>query len=185
MQELSLNEAILLGKRELNRSGLLFNPNSVTLATDFILPANYSGVLVLPANNKNGYEILLSITPAIQIPNTTFENLWECTKEHYGITVVTALAGAGSIPIDKIKLGYWVAPNSSTTTNISSHLGVRFFPRAKLPHGSQIAKVAKATFGTVRVFGIIGRAMPFVGIGLAVFDMVSISLCAYEAQNGK
>jgi len=104
MQELSLNEAILLGKRELNRSGLLFNPNSVTLATDFILPANYCGALALPANNKNGYEVLLSTTPAIQIPNTTFENLWECTKEHYGITAVTGLTGAGSIPIDKIKL---------------------------------------------------------------------------------
>jgi len=185
MQELSLNEAILLGKRELNKSGVLFNPNSVTLTTDFILPPNYSGALALPANNKNGYEILLSTTPTIQIPNTTFENLWECTKQHYGITAVTGLAGAGSIPLDKIKLGYWVAPNSSKTTNISSHLGVKFFPRAKLPHGSHVAKIAKAAFGTVRVFGIIGRAMPFVAIGLAVFDMTSIGLCAYEAQNGK
>ena len=27
--------------------------------------------------------------------------------------------------------------------------------------------------------------VPFVALGLAVFDVVSIGLCAYDAQNGK
>jgi hypothetical protein len=62
---------------------------------------------------------------------------------------------------------------------------VKFFPRLLLPHGSRIASIAKSTLGTVRVFGVVGRAMPFVAIGLAVFDVVSIGQCAYEVQNGK
>lgn len=45
-------------------------------------------------------------------------------------------------------------------------------------------EVGEATFGTVRVFGVIGRGIPFVAVGLAVFDLVSIGLCAYEAKNG-
>jgi len=45
--------------------------------------------------------------------------------------------------------------------------------------------MAKATFGTVRVFGVIGRGIPFVAAGLAVFDLVSIGLCAYEVKNGR
>lgn len=56
---------------------------------------------------------------------------------------------------------------------------------AKLPHGSAAAHVAKSTFGTIRVFGIVGRALPFFAVGLAVFDAVSIGMCAYEARDGK
>ena len=36
-----------------------------------------------------------------------------------------------------------------------------------------------------RIFGIVGRALPFVAVGLAVFDVVSIGQCAYEARHGK
>lgn len=62
---------------------------------------------------------------------------------------------------------------------------LKFFSMTKLPHGSVAARVAKSTFGTIRVFGIVGRALPFVAVGLAVFDAVSIGMCAYEARNGK
>ncbi len=78
-----------------------------------------------------------------------------------------------------------VYPGSSKYTNLASHFGLKFFPMTKLPHGSIAARVAKSTFGTIRVFGIVGRALPFVAVGLAVFDAVSIGMCAYEARNGK
>ena len=73
---------------------------------------------------------------------------------------------------------------SSRTTNLASLIGMRFFPRTLIRQPTA-ARMAKATFGTVRVFGVIGRGIPFVAAGLAVFDLVSIGLCAYEARNGK
>ncbi len=42
------------------------------------------------------------------------------------------------------------------------------------------ANAAKSTFGTIRVFGIIGRALPFAAVGLAVFDVISIGQCVYK-----
>ena len=68
--------------------------------------------------------------------------------------------------------------------NLASLIGMRFFPRTLIRQPT-LASMAKATFGTVRVFGIIGRGIPFVAAGLAVFDLVSIGKCAYEARNGK
>ncbi len=61
---------------------------------------------------------------------------------------------------------------------------MRFFPR-KLIRQPTAARLAKATCGTVRVFGIIGRGIPFVAVGLAIFDLISIGKCAYEARNGR
>ena len=190
MPELSLQQAIFRGTSELNSNGLTFAPNPIALANDFEFSSNYSGAIALPSNSSkqprhNGYEFVKLSTPNIKIPDTTLENLWECTKEHYGLTVFLGLAGTASIPIDKVKLGYWVQKDSRATTNIISHIGTRFFSLTRLPARSPAARLAKATFGTIRVFGIIGRAMPFVALGLAVFDVVSIGLCAYDAQNGK
>lgn len=72
----------------------------------------------------------------------------------------------------------------SKTTNLASLIGMRFFPRTLIRQPT-MARMAKATFGTVRVFGIIGRGIPFVAVGLAVFDLVSIGKCAYEVRNGR
>ncbi|WP_394754190.1 hypothetical protein, partial [Crenothrix sp.] len=82
-------------------------------------------------------------------------------------------------------LGRPHALGSSKYTNLISHYGLKFFPMARLPHGSAAARVAKGTFGTIRVFGIVGRALPFVAVGLAVYDAISIGMCAYEERNGK
>lgn len=109
------------------------------------------------------------------------DDLWDCTKEHYGLTASAGIIGAASIPVKKIKIGYgFVPPGASQYTNISSHIGVKFFPRAVLRSGSVSAKVAKSTFGTIRVFGIIGRALPFAAVGLAVYDIISIGQCIYK-----
>jgi len=131
---------------------------------------------------KKGFEIVKysSSVADIKDDGITVDELWDCTKEHYGLTAAAGIVGATSIPIKKIKLGYRVAPGSSKYTNLSSHIGVKFFPRAILRSGSTSAKVAKATFGTIRVFGIIGRALPFAAIGLAVYDVISIGQCVYK-----
>ena len=189
MQELPLNSAIFHGVRELQQQGLMFAPHPNALVNDFqSLSLNYSGAIALPVTRNrlnNGYEFVKVTAPEIQVPDTTFETLWECTKEHYGLTVASGLAIYGSIPVDKVKLGHWVQRGSSETTNRISHYGLKFFPKARLSAGSTAARLAKATFGTIRIFGIVGRALPFAAVGLAVFDVVSIGMCAYEARNGK
>ena len=83
----------------------------------------------------------------------------------------------------KIKLGYRVHPGASQYTNLSSHMGLKFFPRTNLRSGSVSATAAKKVFGTTRVFGIIGRALPFAAVGLAVFDAISIGQCVYKKNN--
>lgn len=136
----------------------------------------------MPSNNENGFEIVkYSASDAgIKDDAVTVDDLWECTKEHYGLTAATGLFSTASIPIKKIKLGHKVALGSSKYTNLSSHIGWKFFPRTTLKSGSISANVAKRTFGTIRVFGIIGRALPFAAVGLAVFDVISIGQCVYK-----
>lgn len=87
-----------------------------------------------------------------------------------------------AIPIEKIKLGHRVHPGASKYTNITSHVGLRFFPRTNLKVGTALANVAKRVFGTTRVFGIVGRAIPFLAVGIAVFDAISIGQCVYQKQ---
>ena len=118
------------------------------------------------------------------VPDTTFETLWNCTKAHYGLTAATFLTAAAGIPISKTAVGAWVYAGSSRTTNVASLVGMRFFPRTLIRQPT-VARLAEATLGTVRVFGVVGRGIPFVAVGLAVFDLVSIGLCAYEAKNGR
>ena len=123
--------------------------------------------------------------PDVPSLDITVDDLWVCAQEHYGLTAAAVAAGVGGIPLSKLRLGYFVAPNSSKYVSLTSHLGHKFFPMATLPHRSAAARVARSAFGTIRVFGIIGRAAPFVAIGLAVYDAISIGMCAYEERNGK
>ncbi len=45
------------------------------------------------------------------------------------------------------------------------------------------ANAAKRVFGTTRFFGVIGRALPFSAVGLAMFDAISIGQCVYKKNN--
>lgn len=143
-------------------------------------------LLATPPDNQHsaGYEIVKASSSSVTLPDTTLDDLWACTQEHYGLTTAVVFTGVAGIPINKTALGAWVHSGSSTTTNLTSYIGWKFFPRALIRQPTA-ARMAKAIFGTVRVFGIIGRGIPFVAAGLAVFDLVSIGLCAYEARNGK
>ena len=129
--------------------------------------------------------VKLSI-PDVSLPEITVDDLWTCAKKHYGLTAATVITGIeGGFPLRKVHLGYKVTPGSSKYTNLVSHYGHKFFPMATLPHGSAAARVAKSTFGTIRVFGIIGRVLPFVAVGLAIYDAISIGICAYEESSRK
>jgi len=189
MQELSLQTAVSHGVRELNSRGLAFNPHEIALSNDFqLLSPNYSGVIALPATGERagkGYELVKFTKPNISEPDITWEELWECAKKHYGLTAAAGLMGLGGIPIEKMRLGHKTRWKASKNTNLISHYGFKFFPRATLPTGSPAARLAKARFGTVRIFGVIGRASLPIAFGLAVFDLASIGWCAYGALSEK
>lgn len=177
--------AIFTGIRELGICGTEFNPDIGSLAWELMISKQYGGIIFLPSSNKKGFETVkyLATESDIKDNGITVDDLWECTKEHYGLTAVTGLFATASIPINKIKLGHIVYPGASKYTNLSSHIGLKFFPRTNLRSGSVSANVAKRVFGTTRVFGIIGRALPFAAVGLAVFDAVSIGQCVYKKNN--
>lgn len=188
MQESDLHTAIVRSKLELDREGIDFGSSSSMAVHLGNTMTSCPAVMVLPgsANWTHGarYRFLKPIHADSSVPSTTFDELWKCTQEHYGLTAATIITGAAGIPISKIAVGTWVHVGSSKTTNLASLIGMRFFPRT-LIRPPTVARMAKATFGTVRVFGIIGRGTPFVAAGLAVFDLISIGKCAYEARNGR
>ncbi len=182
MRETNVYHAVHTGVMDLKFCGSDFNPNINELAWELMISRHYGGAIFLPSSNKKGFETVKYISSVAEIKDegVTVDDLWDCTKEHYGLTASAGIIGAASIPIKKIKLGHYVATGSSKYTNLSSHIGVKFFPRAVLRSGSTSARAAKATFGTIRVFGIIGRALPFAAVGLAVFDLISIGQCVYK-----
>ena len=156
------------------------------LAAELDRAKHHGASIILPAETKTGYEIVHHRSPPIEIvdKSITVADLWDCTKQHYGLTVATGFSAAGAIPIKKSMLGHYVHPGSSQYTNIVSHMGTKFFPRARLKNGSTSARIAKSTFGTIRIFGIVGRALPFAAVGLAVFDIISIGQCMYQKKAG-
>jgi hypothetical protein len=188
MQESDLHTAIMQSQFELERNGINFGSNSSMAFHLGNTMMSCPAVMVLAHSpslaSVGNYQLLKPIHVDSKAPSTTVEDLWRCTQEHYGLTAATVITGAAGIPISKIAVGTWVHVGSSKTTNLASLIGMRFFPRTLIRQPT-MARMAKATFGTVRVFGIIGRGIPFVAAGLAIFDLVSIGKCAYEARNGR
>jgi hypothetical protein len=190
MDEKDLSEAVFSEFHQLRFKGVdLGSPSLVRFNLQSSMMTSCTATLILPpqswANGGPGLEVISGMRSAkTTLPDTTFETLWNCTKEHYGLTVATAIVSTAGIPISKTAVGAWVHTGSSKTTNIASLVGMRFFPRTLIRQPT-VARMAKATFGTVRVFGVIGRGIPFVAAGLAMFDLVSVGLCAYEAKNGR
>ena len=182
MREAGICNAIYSGLMDLRICNTTFNPNVGALMGELHRTTHYGGTIILPSSNKNGFETVeySALDVEIKDDGITVDDLWECTKEHYGLTAAAGIIGAASIPIKKIKLGHLVHPGASKYTNLSSHFGWKFFPRTTLQSGSVSANVAKRVFGTTRVFGIIGRAVPFAAVGLAVFDAISIGQCVYK-----
>lgn len=188
MQESDLHTAIMRSQSELERNGIDFGSTSGMAFHLGNTMTSCPAVMVLPNSpgwsHGSSFHLLRPIHVDSSVPRTTFDELWKCTQQHYGLTAATALTGTAGIPISKIAVGTWVHVGSSKTTNLASLIGMRFFPRT-LIRQQTVARMAKATFGTVRVFGIIGRGIPFVAAGLAIFDLISIGKCAYEASDGK
>lgn len=180
MEEMRLLDALLAGEEVAHKRGLVFSPNKTKLTHELSNTKGKAGTLILPEGRAN-YR-LINIEqhkiPIAQVETeSTAEELWECVKEHYGINALTALTASGAIPIPKPWMGRFVTEGASYFTNPISEFGTRFYPLRKLRHGTQLARSAKAVFGTTRIFGLIGRANIVGFIGFAIFDVITLSIC--------
>ena len=104
MRETSIYSAIYTGIRELNFCGTDFNPNISSLAWELLISKRYGGTIILPSSNKDGFEIVKNSSSVADIKDdgVTVDDLWDCTKEHYGLTAITGVIGAAIIPIKKM-----------------------------------------------------------------------------------
>ncbi|MBR8320539.1 MULTISPECIES: hypothetical protein [Burkholderia cepacia complex] len=186
---MSLDSAVRAGISEINHDKVDgFRPDRSRLLLDLNRRSSNTGAtIVAPSENSVGYEVL-SFSPSsdlLEPEDSIVVDLWECAKEHYGLTGAAMLTGAAGMPIHKRLLGHMVHPQASKYTNIVSSVGLKFFPRLILPSGTAAARLARKTLGTVRVFGVIGRASGYGAIALGIIDAVVIGKCAYDARYGK
>lgn len=176
MEEMSLHEALIAGEAAARKQGFVFSPNKAKLSYELSNTRGHAGTLILAAG-KTGYRLINYSAPAIKKSDFTTDALLECVKKHYGLSAATAFLSVGAIPLSKIRLGYPLRPGASKFTNPISHFGHKFYPRSLLSHGSLAARSAKSVFGTIRVFGLLGRANLVGFIGFAIFDVISIAHC--------
>ncbi len=97
-----------------------------------------------------------------------------CVAAQYGLgaLVTRGTVVAAMTPISKSLMGVPILPGASRFTNPISALG--FY----LP--SLDARIGMRILGTTRIFGIAGRAVPFVGEAFLAYDVVSIGICTYN-----
>jgi len=177
MDKVPLPQAILSGYHAARLQGSWFSPTLPSLLHKLTGTEKTAGTIILPDGADNDYK-LVNI-PAHRVPKTesTAEELWKCVKKHYGLNAATAFLSAGAIPIYKPWLNYPVIGNASRFTVLASHIGVQFFPGKLLRMGTPVARGAKAAFGSIRVFGILGRANVVGFIGFAIFDIITLAAC--------
>lgn len=97
------------------------------------------------------------------------EEWWNnCVKLAIGdqLGIKELMVGAGLIPVPKRAVGLSVAKGASESTNVVSYAGHKLFRGANLPF---------KVLGTNRVFGIAGRASPWVAAALAGYDIYKIA----------
>ncbi len=103
MKEAGICHAINEGVMDLKFCGTTFNPNIGSLMGELHHTTGYCGTIILLSSNEKGFEIVkyLASEADIKDDGVTVDELWECTKEHYGLTAATGVIGAASIPIKK------------------------------------------------------------------------------------
>ncbi|MEK7314463.1 MAG: RHS repeat-associated core domain-containing protein, partial [Deltaproteobacteria bacterium] len=108
--------------------------------------------------------------------SSIWTTIGESILNYYGSgdLALRGIIAIGAFPLFKPWLGLPVAFGASKFTNIISYLGFIFF---------QNARITVNTFGTVRVFGVLGRINIYIGIGLLVYDIVSITIRVIRENN--
>jgi len=97
------------------------------------------------------------------------QEAWErCVKLAIGdqLGIKELLVSAGLIPVPKAQVGLTVTEGASKSTNVTSYVGHKLFRGANLPF---------KVLGTNRLFGIAGRASPWIAAAMAGYDIYRIA----------
>lgn len=97
----------------------------------------------------------------------------------YGLADLAFRGGVGALatPIPKAWFGVPTVMGASRNTNLLSYFG---FANPAIDY-----RISTRILGTTRVFGIAGRAMPFIGTGIMVYDAGAISMCTYNCMQSR
>ena len=100
------------------------------------------------------------------------ECLLNCIKQHYlgeAAAAATIAAGARILPY-----GQSAISGGTGGTSIASIVLRRIFPKL----------LKTGAFGTKVLGGVLGRAVPYVGWGLAAYDVGAIGVCTAQCMSG-
>jgi RHS repeat-associated protein len=108
-------------------------------------------------------------------PRSLLSRIGGCAAEHYGLTGLAVGAAALGLPVPKalLSVGSGLA-GASESTSVAGAIGFKLF-------GAAEPRLGTAILGTTRVFGIVGRAAPFISAALFAYDVASIGYCAYKS----
>lgn len=94
-----------------------------------------------------------------------------CTGQHLGLTAATGGTAALGAPVSKAALGLGAGmQGASDTMSVSSAIEWNLF-------GAAGPKIGMNILGTTRLFGVVGRAAPFVSGALGILDARLIGTC--------
>ena len=108
--------------------------------------------------------------------SSIWATIGESILDYYGSAslFIRGIIAIGAFPLFKPWLGLPIAFGASKFTNIISYFGHLFFRNAQ---------ITVSIFGTTRVFGILGRLNIYIGIGLLIYDVVSITIRVIRSNN--
>jgi len=97
-----------------------------------------------------------------------------CAAQHFGLTAIAGGVGILGGPVPKAAVIGRTAATSgaSETMSVASTLEWELF-------GSAGPKIGGRLFGTTRLFGILGRAAPYISAALLSYDASAIGVCVY------
>lgn len=149
------------------------------IATSGWVPYSFTPLLspitVNLGSSVSGPSVNATATAPRQKPGV-IKSILSCTAQHYGLGAAAAVVGALGAPVPKSLLGVGTGLAGSTeTTSVAGAVGFKLFGAAEPRLGVRL-------LGTTRIFGLIGRAAPFVSAALFAYDAISIGYCAYQAQ---
>jgi RHS repeat-associated protein len=130
-------------------------------------------------NTSGGSTIGSVIGNVVSTVGTGLKKVGSCAADHYGLTAAAAGVGALGLPVPKALLGVGKGmAGASDSTSVAGAIGFKLF-------GAAEPRIGVALLGTTRLFGIVGRAAPFVSAALLAYDAGAIAACTYKSyQNG-
>jgi RHS repeat-associated protein len=163
-------ETIAAAEQTYNRNAFRFLPidEATILPTDFGFNSLWFGFMPqdpLPTPKPSPHPSPMLMSKSDQ----ENEEAWKrCVKIAVGdqLGIKELMVGVGLIPVPKRAAGLMVTQGASEYTNLTSYAGHKLFPGANLPY---------KVLGTNRIFGIAGRAMPWVAAALASYDIYKIA----------